>query len=147
MSAAGWRHEIEQYFAAGFDDFIAKPYRFETVCDCIERHLAVRFEHATAAGCVPGAVQDLSAARLTAPLRQRLLNAARLNAFTEIEAVLSELKTGGEEELVGHLEGLLARYDSRGILATIERLGPSPGTAPTPLATGPGVRVSAEPVD
>ena len=71
----------------------------------------------------------LSAITLPERLRQRLLNAARINAFTEIEAVLAELKDmgGRERELAEHLMGLLQRYDSRAIADTMETLLPQPG--------------------
>ena len=135
MSATGWTHEADRYFEAGFDDFVAKPYRFETVCECIERHLDVRFEREAAE---PGlahtrrAAPDLSAIRLPGPLRQRLLRAARVNAFTEIEAALEELRgMGGPElELVEHLQGLLGRYDSQAIADTIEAVSTNPADRP-----------------
>jgi len=137
MSATGWRHEIKHYLEVGFDAFIAKPYRFETVCECIEKHLGVRFEHTTAgAGLIDNRdlPLDLSRITLSAPLRQRLLDAARSNAFTEIEAALIELKAMDEWELVEHLQKLLAHYDSRAIVATIEGLG-LPRDQNTPPAT------------
>ena len=140
ISAAGWSHETERYFEVGFDDFIAKPYRFETVCKCIEDHLDVRFERETNEPVVAGTREnapDLSATTLPEPLRQRLLEAARINAFTEIEAVLAELKGVGarERELVEHLQGYLRQYDSRAIVDTVERLARSSGSDTKPEAS------------
>ena len=105
------------------------------MCECIERHLDVRFEREAAE---PGlahtrrAAPDLSAIRLPGPLRQRLLRAARVNAFTEIEAALEELRgMGGPElELVEHLQGLLGRYDSQAIADTIEAVSTNPADRP-----------------
>jgi CheY-like chemotaxis protein len=135
VSAAGWSHESERYLDVGFDDFIAKPYRFETICECIERHTDVRFERASAETMAAGGrghAPDLSAVSIPEPLRERLLSAARLNAFTEIEAALSELQSWGgrEHPLVAHLRALLRRYDSRAIVETVERLAPKGTGAP-----------------
>lgn len=127
MSAAGWRHETDRYSEAGFDDFIAKPYRFETVCACIERHIDVSFEPEAgdlASADPRGAGLDTRDLRLPEPLRNRLLRAARINAFTEIETVLAELEGmgGSTPKLVEHLRGLLRRYDSRRIIEAVEAL-------------------------
>jgi CheY-like chemotaxis protein len=127
LSAAGWNHETERYFEVGFDDFIAKPYRFDRVVECIEEHLDVRFDRnavEVAVGDSGEAAPDFTGIRLPGPLRERLLRAARVNAFTQIEAVLTELERlgGPERALVEHLRALLKRYDSGAIAETVERL-------------------------
>ena len=135
ISASGWSHETKRYFEVGFDDFVAKPYRFETVCECIEKHLSVIFERegvepAVSKGCRNS--PDLSAITLPEVLRQRLLSATRINAFTEIEAILEEMKDvgGGERELVEYLQRLLQQYDSRAIADTVKKIAPQPGDRP-----------------
>jgi hypothetical protein len=40
------RKRQELYLAAGFDDFIAKPFRFERICECLARLLRVEFADA-----------------------------------------------------------------------------------------------------
>jgi len=135
LSAVGWSHDTERYFEVGFDDFIAKPYRFETVCECIEKHLGVRFEREgtrSAVSELPGVVADLSSITLPESLRARLHRAACLNAFSEIEAVLAELtdRGGSERELVEYLRGLLQRYDMHAIADTMARLASHKGEQP-----------------
>jgi CheY-like chemotaxis protein len=74
LSAAGWSHDTERYFEVGFDDFVAKPYRFETVCECIERHLDIRFEReAVETGATEesrSVTLDLTAAFVPEPLAE-----------------------------------------------------------------------------
>src|SRR5204863_6858630 len=41
VTASGFRHERERCLAEGFDDFIAKPYLFETVRACLRHNLEV----------------------------------------------------------------------------------------------------------
>ena len=45
VSASVFTHEQKLYENAGFDDFIPKPFRFEQVCECLERLLGVCFEY------------------------------------------------------------------------------------------------------
>jgi len=130
LSAAGWLHRSEHYLAAGFDAFIAKPYRFEAVCECIEEHLHVRFERAPLAPVTAPeqhTAPDLATVSVPEPLRQRMLKAARTNAFTEIEAGLEDLQALGEsaEELANYLQWLLRRYDTQEIANTLAKLGPA----------------------
>ncbi len=127
ITASGLLRRRGFYLDAGFDDFIAKPFRCKAICDCIERHLGVEFERVP--GAEPSAERespdaDLSALRLPAALRRRLLEAAQVNALTEIEAVIAELKKGeaGARALVEPLQQLLARYDTEAIVALVESL-------------------------
>lgn len=112
---------------AGFDDFIGKPFRFARVCDCMVRHLQVEFEHEPDAGLPaeglpftgePGEIQ------LPVDLRERLLAAAGINALTEIETLIDELRQLGPatHALVEQVQGLLSRYDMDGITALINRI-------------------------
>ena len=124
ITASGLLREPSFYLDAGFDDFIAKPFRFETVCACMERHLDVAFERAPAAETVPArAVKpQLPSSALPDPLRERLLTAARVNALTEIEALISEVRRlgAGGEALAARMEQLMSDYDTDGILALLE---------------------------
>jgi len=56
-------------------------------------------------------------------LRERLLAAARVNALTEIEALIVELKGlgPGAQCLAGELDNLVGRYDMDGVIALINR--------------------------
>ncbi|MDA1277518.1 MAG: response regulator [Verrucomicrobia bacterium] len=49
VSASVLKHEQESYADAGFDGFVPKPYRFEQIRECLEKHLGVTFEDVDAA--------------------------------------------------------------------------------------------------
>ena len=126
ITASGLLRSPSYYLNAGFDDFIGKPFLFATVCDCISRHLQVELEpepaeDSTASAELPGA--ELETAQLPAALRERLLAAAKINALTEIEMLVDELKAlGPGPQAVAHrLEGLLLQYDTDGIEALVRR--------------------------
>lgn len=46
ISASVLKHEQEAYAEAGFDGFVPKPYRFEQIRECLEKHLGVTCEDA-----------------------------------------------------------------------------------------------------
>jgi PAS domain S-box-containing protein len=126
ITASGLLRQPEYYLEAGFDDFISKPFRFETICDCMVKHLQVEIEQEIVAEIPPVTESQTPTAadfRLSDELRRRLLNAAQLHALTEIEAVIDELKgldlVG--QQLAAKLEALMANYDMDGIRELLEQ--------------------------
>jgi hypothetical protein len=69
--------------------------------------------------------------RLPDALRTRLLAATQINALTEIEAVIAELKTldAGMHALAKELEDLLSRYDMDAITALLNQIPTERGQA------------------
>jgi len=127
ITASGLMHPRAHYLEAGFDDYLPKPFRFEKIWSCLEKHLGVVFERAEADNEQPGTVPEPASPRdyrIPATLRERLLRAAELNGLTDIEAAIAELHEQGEEaqELAGRLEALLAGYDTEGIVALVGQL-------------------------
>jgi hypothetical protein len=61
-------------------------------------------------------------------MRERLLSAARLNAITEIEGTLRELRERepGTQALVDHLESLLSRYDTDSVVDLLKDVDSTP---------------------
>ena len=127
ITASGLLRQRSFYLEAGFDDFIGKPFLFEKVCQCMVQHLHVEFEHEPAPGqtvasgpCSGSAVT----AELPGDLRERLLAAARINALTEIEALIGELKGlgPGGQCLAAELDSLLSHYDMDGVIECLDRI-------------------------
>ncbi len=127
ITASGLLRERSFYLDAGFDDFIGKPFLFETLCDCLARHLKVELEPEPAADLPAGAETpeaDPSPVHIPDALRQRLLAAAEINALTEIEVLIGELKRldPAAQAVADDLTGLLKRYDTDGIAALVMRI-------------------------
>ena len=127
ITASGLLRQRSFYLDAGFDDFIGKPFLFDKVCDCMVRHLNVEFEHESAAEMIPRTRPcDDAPGEIDLPnsLRESLLCAARINALTEIETLIVELKElgPGAQCLADELENLLARYDMDGVIALINQV-------------------------
>jgi len=132
ITASGLLRQRSFYRDAGFDDFIGKPFQFEKVCDCMVRHLHVEFVHEPDAEVPAGSVPctgETGEIRLPGGMRERLLAAARINALTEIETLIGELKGLGPDArcLAEKLESLLSRYDMDGIITLINRFPPGGG--------------------
>jgi PAS domain S-box-containing protein len=125
ISASGMAHQSRHYMEAGFDDFIGKPFHFETICRCMERHLGIRFE-CQETTTQQDAVSDAEAT-LPAELHDKLLNAARMNAFSEIESLLPELGrvSDGGSELAARFQDLLKQYKCWEIVELLEQMTPS----------------------
>ena len=79
ITASGLLRQRSVYLDAGFDDFIGKPFLFETVWDCMARHLHLDLDQAPVEEAPAGAATqtaDIAAVRLPEALREGLLAAA-----------------------------------------------------------------------
>jgi CheY-like chemotaxis protein/anti-sigma regulatory factor (Ser/Thr protein kinase) len=75
VTASVFAGERSDVLAAGFDDFIRKPYRPEAIFDCMARHLGVRYLRAEALPPTPGELRPEDLATLPEELRKDLSNA------------------------------------------------------------------------
>jgi len=48
VTASGYGSKRSDVMAAGFDDYLRKPYRPDEIFECMERHLGVRYRRAEA---------------------------------------------------------------------------------------------------
>ena len=123
LSASALAHEEQRYRDAGFDDFIAKPFRFERLCECLERLLRVKFESAATAVST-GMTPELTAIKVPADLLGRLREAAERFSKTRLERCFDELEQSGgaHHELAGHLRQMLEEGDLRAVSRFLEQL-------------------------
>jgi len=130
ITASGLLRSPSYYLNAGFDDFIGKPFLFETICECIVRHLQLEPEPEPAvsgAASAEGQDADFESAQVPVDLRDRLLSATEINALTEIEKLIDELRglDACGRALASRLEDLLRDYDTDGIADLIRQTSPS----------------------
>jgi signal transduction histidine kinase/ActR/RegA family two-component response regulator len=115
-SASAAEGDPQKCFEAGFDDFLAKPLRYERVCE------ALGPVHA-APGPGPGPLDAAAIAQcrglwLRSPvLWERVQAAAELYSLTELQECVREIAALGPagRRLAGHLEGWLAGCDIESI--------------------------------
>jgi len=103
---------LNDYLKAGFDDYIAKPYRFERVCSSIESLLNVAFsDQETPTINQNGSPPDLSNVQLPDSLLTELLDVIEQHHITAIENLLDKMATIGPNE-AALAQGLLAHVDN-----------------------------------
>ncbi len=98
ISASVLEHERQEFLAAGFDDFIDKPFRFERICACLARHLRVEFVFADVPDVDPAIPQDWQAVTLPADLHANLVEAVEVRAVTAMEGHLKTLEQLGDDQ-------------------------------------------------
>jgi len=120
ISASTLRHEQEEYFQAGFDDFISKPFRFERLCECLANVLAVEYEYAEVVSDEPEESPEIDKTKVVFPedLLSRLKEAAERYSLTRLNRCFAEIEELGEDAqpLVEHLRQLARNQDMEGIL-------------------------------
>ena len=123
VSASVLENERRAFLAAGFDDFLDKPFRFEWICARLARLLRVEFEYGEREDESAGS--DWGGLALPIELLTRLREAAELYSVTEIEEHLAEMGPLGEEhrKLAAHLRGLNANQDMAAILRVLDEVG------------------------
>jgi len=109
-------HGLNDYLKAGFDDYIAKPFRFERVCSSIESLLNVEFSNQESLTInqenLPALSKpDLSNVQLPDSLLTELLAVIEQQHITAIENLLDKMATiGSNEEILAH--ALLEHVDN-----------------------------------
>ena len=122
ITASVLRHETSRYLELGFDDFIAKPFLFETVFQCLQKYLSVEIAYDMENDAIAApAVTVHQVQPLPAILYQRLLDAVDAGWVNGIEVLLDEL---AEINVVaGAWRSLLNQYDMDALREAIERAG------------------------
>jgi CheY-like chemotaxis protein len=126
LSASALAHEQQRYLAAGFDDFVAKPFRVERIYDCLARVPGVRFETPVAASRTDAVAEpaDVTAVRLPAELLSRLRLAAKLYRTTELKGCIASVQQTGAyaAPLAARLQALNESGDMTALLELLEAL-------------------------
>jgi len=124
FSASVLAHEQESYRAAGFDDSLGKPLRFERVCDCLARLLQVTFEYAEPKR-PEAAPAGGTAGSLPPALAARLRDAVERFSLTRLEECFAELDKAGEPaaQLSAHLRALAEKGDLEAISRFLNQAG------------------------
>jgi signal transduction histidine kinase/ligand-binding sensor domain-containing protein/CheY-like chemotaxis protein len=127
LSASALAHEQQRYLAAGFDDFVAKPFRFKRIYECLTRVPGARFVKQPSppnAVIAPQAI-NLTAISLPDELLSRLQSAAKLYRTTELKACIASVQELGlaAMPLAAHLRALNDSGDMTTLLRLLESIG------------------------
>ncbi|HEX4084203.1 MAG TPA: CHASE domain-containing protein [Chthoniobacteraceae bacterium] len=119
-SASAFDHEQNRYLDAGFDDFFAKPFRYERVCECLANLLEIQLvpeDPAPDDACEDG---PMRAPQLPDELASRLRVAAEIHNVTELRACIDEIASLEDgRPLAERLRAWAAGYEMEKIIAAI----------------------------
>jgi len=129
VSASVLARDEQVCLESGFDGFLAKPFKLESLWDCLIRTLPELVVAAVETG-VGGSEADVGGetmARLEVPreLASRLLVAAKTQRVTDLRRGMKELAALGPAgaEAARLIEPHLGRYDMAGVTKLLERFG------------------------
>jgi PAS domain S-box-containing protein len=116
-SASAFDHDQRRYLDAGFDDFFAKPFRSERLCECLKNLLHVHFE-TDESGAANQPTPEFKGFVLPDEFAVRLKTAAELYSMTEMKSCLGEIAQLGHDgrQFAEHLQRLADGYDMNAIL-------------------------------
>ena len=117
-----------QYYQAGFDDYIAKPYRFEAVFECMKKHLQIDFENKTPLLNENIEISDIdfTLCQIDKSLYEELLQAAIDYNSPLLSSLIMQLSSLGDEEikLAKKLNHLLEQYDIHSLVNLVKCIKP-----------------------
>jgi len=130
-SASAFDHEQHRYLDAGFDDFFAKPFRYERVCECLSNLLEIELEPEACAPDETGTgMHPPPAIILPEALAGRLRVAAEIHNVTELRACIDEVASLEDgKPMAVCLRAWAAGYEMEKIVAALapqNLAGPSP---------------------
>jgi CheY-like chemotaxis protein len=115
LTASALLHERDSYMLEGFDEFIGKPFLFETIYTCLRKQLPGHF--GSASPVQTPAPNVAGTPHLPPTLRARLIDAVNKGWLSELEAGIEELRQLGaaEQALAERLAIRLLHYDMAGL--------------------------------
>jgi len=116
ISASTLHQELETYAPHGFQDFVAKPFKFEEIYDCISRLLGVRFAYQDLGAEEAPLLAAAAPLPIPEPLLLSLLSNAEQYCVSDLEGDVKALAALGEAHaaLAARLEKFIGRYDMEG---------------------------------
>jgi len=119
VSASALVHERQEYFDAGFEDFVPKPIKASALYNCLAKLLHVEYQYDEPQPT------DIPKVALPEDLLSRLKNAAEFGDVTALEELLEQVRELGEEGnlLAQQIDELTRDFDMAGILNILEHLG------------------------
>ncbi len=127
-SASVLEHEQKKYKEIGCHGFMLKPFRKQTVLDCVQEALAIEYvyENSGDEGVKDQATAapDFSKFIIPGEIHSRLKEGAELCNITQLEKILAEIcqLDGNGKDLEPHLKECVIKYDMGGIMNILEQV-------------------------
>ncbi len=126
ISASTLDHQRQAVLDHGFNAFVGKPFRFDQVCEQLEKLLGVSFEYEEEAAAPTPVTQDWSDVEVPADLLDRLKEAVEFRQVTHMEQGFQELEQLGHRpaELAEQLRRLRQGHQMDAIVPILQTLKP-----------------------
>jgi len=121
VTASAFREQQDEILAAGMDDIVRKPYRFEEIYNCLSHQLGLKYVYRneqTAAPVKPSLSSDMLRS-LSEELRNELKGSLQSLDAGKIRSCLQKIREI-DTELAQILTGLTDRYEYPVILKALE---------------------------
>ncbi|HEX5392237.1 MAG TPA: PAS domain S-box protein [Rhodocyclaceae bacterium] len=130
VTASVFKEQQQEMLAAGMDDYVRKPYRFDEIYDCLARQLGVRYiyEAEKPDGHGPAVLVPAMLKVLPQALRQDLKNALECLDSERIADLIQQTESI-DADLGRTLSHLAEHFDYPAILKALEQVaqeGPAP---------------------
>ena len=135
ITAQAMQQDVARYLNEGFNHYIAKPFRFEAVYECIHQSLDVEFDvqdepaqpappSAQIAKQQPTDGVDLSTLNIPPALYQAIVTAATTYEISKLEGCLNELTdlNPAGRQFAEALQQYVSTYDMTGLLSELEKV-------------------------
>ncbi|NQZ11434.1 MAG: response regulator, partial [Algicola sp.] len=124
VTAHAMQSDVEHYLHQGFDHYIAKPFRFEAIYECIHHLLDVDFLYENEDEDEPAQAADTTDFCIPPALYQSIKRSADEYEVSKLEDCLIELGNMGTpgKQLADTLNKYLASYDMTGLLEQLSKL-------------------------
>lgn len=124
VTAHALRQDVEQYLSLGFDHYIAKPFKFEVIYECIHQLLDVQFQYDEHHAKSPTEQLDLGNVKIPNDIYKALYQGASDYEITKLENALQALDEHSKEGglLAEHLKVYVSNYDMEGLVQDLEKI-------------------------
>jgi PAS domain S-box-containing protein len=122
VTASVLQHQRDEYQRQGFDDFIAKPFLFGTICGCLQRLLGVEFSYKETEPEHEAEQERDQLASIPSGMWHAIMAALDSGWVSGINAELPALAELGPQQqaLATQINELLNQYDMDGIRQAME---------------------------
>jgi signal transduction histidine kinase/CheY-like chemotaxis protein len=125
ITASTLLHQTHAYQAAGFSDYVAKPFRFETILQCLQKQLGGVGEDRTITNVdteiARAAFESNRPFEINGEIKHQLLTAIDMCRASAIESALQQAEQlSGSHTWLVQARLLLTRYDFDGLKSWVE---------------------------
>ncbi|GLQ33454.1 response regulator [Litoribrevibacter albus] len=118
ISASSLQAEAQYYIDIGFDDYISKPFYFESIYLCLQTHLQLEFVYKDQQSSVTDR-QSTMDSMMSPQLKHSLYQAAELYQISELEEALKGYDST-QYGWVSEVQSFIAKYDMEGLMRYLE---------------------------